>query len=140
MSIAAFALRSAGLFKEAVNAMLEIIDNLKERPLRDIEDSTLSTDMVVMNSTLQQLSEDCICNMPENQMKRSTTLNKLYAELAHLLHYTNPAQIGSVSLRLVELTLSKGITPTSPLGFAYYGEVVASIGKISEGCRLGKFV
>ena len=120
--------------------MLGILAKLEEAPLRDIEDSSLITDMVVMNTTLQPLSDDCICDMQENQMKKSITLNKLYADLAHVLFYVKPALFADVSLRMVQFTLSKGITPTAPLAFAYYGQVLASMGNISKGCRLGEFL
>ena len=120
--------------------MLGILTKLEEAPLRDMGDSTLSTDIAAMNVRLQQLPDDCIFNTQENQMKRSITLNKLYADLAHVLYYVKPALFADVSLRMVQFTLSKGITPTAPLAFAYYGQVLASMGNISKGCRLGKFV
>jgi len=140
LSIAAFDLRIAGLYKESVAAIMEILAKLDEKPLRDMGDSTLSTDIAAINVGLQQLPDDCICDMQENQMKRSITLNKLYADLAHVLYYVKPALFADVSLRMVQFTLSKGITPTAPIGFAYYGQTLASMGNISKGCRLGKFV
>ena len=45
LSIAAFDLRIAGLYKESVAAMLGILAKLDEKPLRDMGDSTLSTDI-----------------------------------------------------------------------------------------------
>ena len=140
LSIAAFDLRIAGLYKESVAAIMEILAKLDEKPLHDMGDSTLSTDIAAMNENLQQLQDDCIFNMQENQMKRSIALNKLYADLAHVLYYVKPALFADVSLRMVQFTLSKGITPTAPIGFAYYGQTVASMGNIFEGCRLGEFV
>ena len=120
--------------------MLGILTKLEEAPLRDLGDSTLSTDIAAMNVRLQQLSDVCIFNMQENQMKKSITLNKLYADLAHVLLFVKPALFADVSLRMVQLTLSKGITPTAPIGFACYGQTLTSMGNISKGCRLGKFV
>ena len=119
---------------------MEILTELDEKPLRDIKDSILITDMVIMNTTLQQLSDNHICNMQDNQSKRSVTLNKLYADLAHILHYVNPTLVAAVSLRMVELTMSEGISPTAPLAFAHYGEVLTSMGNINEGCRLGELI
>jgi hypothetical protein len=128
------------MFKESMDAMLGILAKLEEATLRDMGDSELSTGIAATNVRLQQLTNDCICNMQENQMKRSIALNKLYADLALVLYYVKPALFADVSLRMVELTLSKGITPTAPIGFAYYGQVLASMGNISKGCRLGEFV
>ena len=123
-----------------MDAMLGILAKLEEAPLRDMGDSTLSTDIAAVNVGLQQLPDDCICDMQENQMKRSIAQNKLYADLAHVLYFVKPALFADVSLRMVQLTLSKGITPTAPLAFAYYGQTLASMGNICKGCRLGKFV
>ena len=119
---------------------MKILDKLDEKPLREVGDSVLITEMNVMNMRLQQLPDDCICNTQENQMKKSITLNKLYADLAHILYFVKPALFADVSLRMVQLTLSKGITPTAPIGFAHYGQTLASMGNISKGCRLGEFV
>ena len=115
-----------------MDAMLGILAKLEEAPLRDMGDSSLITEMVVMNTTLQQIPDDCICDMQENQMKRSIALNKLYADLAHVLYYVKPALFADVSLRMVQLTLSKGITPSAPIGFAYYGQTVASMVNICK--------
>jgi hypothetical protein len=140
LSIAAFDLRIAGSYKESAAAIMEILAKLEEKPLREVGDSALSIDIAATNVRLQQLTDDYICNMQENQMKRSIALNKLYADLAHVLYYVKPALFANVSLRMVEFTLSKGLTPTAPLAFAYYGQVLASMGNICKGCRLGKFV
>ena len=123
-----------------MKAMFEILAKLGEKPLRDMEDNTLSTDITAMNEILQTLTDEYFCNMQDNQTKRVVSILKLYANLAHLLHFVKPFLVGSVSLRMVELTMSKGISPTAPLAFAYYGETLASMGNISEGCRLGEFV
>ena len=139
LSIAAYDFRKAAHFQEAVTAMLEILIKFKEKPLREVgRDSTLMTDMDAMNKSLQHLPDDHICNMQENQMKRVVILQQLYANLAHVQHFVKPALIADISCRMVQLTLSKGITPTAPLAFACYGEVLASMGNITEGCRLGK--
>jgi hypothetical protein len=138
LSIAAFDLRITGLYKESVAAMMEILAKLDEKPLREVGDSTLSTDIAAMNVRLQQLPDDCICNMQENQMKRIVILQQLYANLALVQHFVKPALVADVSLRMVQLTVSKGITPTAPIAFAYYGQVLASMGNICEGCRLGE--
>ena len=123
-----------------MDAMLGILAKLEEATLRDMGDSELSIDIATMNENLPQLQDDCICNIQENQMKKSIALNKLYADLAHVLLFVKPALFADVSLRMVELTLSKGITPTAPLGFTCYGQILASMGNINKGCRLGEFV
>lgn len=41
-------------------------------------------------------------------------------------------------MRIVQLSLKHGISPLSPLGFAFYGSFLASMGDIREGCRFAK--
>ena len=123
-----------------MSAMMVLLAKLDEKPLRDMGDSKLSTDITAMNEILQTLTDEYFCNMQDNQTKRVVSILKLYAEMAHVLHYVSPSLIGAVALRMVELTMSKGISPIAPLAFAYYGETLASMGNISEGCRLGEFV
>ena len=57
-----------------------------------------------------------------------------------IFHFVNPTFAASVSLRMVELTLFEGVTHATPLAFAYYGETLASMGIVEEGCRLGEFI
>ena len=123
-----------------MSAMMVLLAKLDEKPLRDMGDSKLSTDITAMNEILQTLTDEYFCNMQDNQTKRVVSILKLYANLAHLLHFVKPFLVGSVSLRMVELTMSKGISPTTPLAFAYYGETLSSMGNISDGCRLGECV
>jgi len=81
LSIAAFDLRIAGSYKESAAAIMEILYKLEEKPLREVGDNALITEMDAMNENLQQLPDDYICNMQENQMKRITILQQLYANL-----------------------------------------------------------
>ena len=90
-----------------------------------------------MNDILQKTSDDYVLNMPQTNNKKIITLQKIYSNLADLLHSIKPSLICAVSLRMVELTLSEGLAPNSPLAFAYYGQVLVLSGNLAEGCRLG---
>jgi hypothetical protein len=76
--------------------------------------------------------------MHENNDKQMTTLFVLYAYLSHAAHWRQPWFLGSLSLRMIELTIKNGLNAMSPLAFAYFGGVLSSIGYVNEGCRLGK--
>jgi hypothetical protein len=101
-------------------------------------DDHLTANILLMNDTLQKTADDSILNTEVTSNKRIVTLMKLYVDLAYLLHFTDPSLIGGVSLRMVEITMKSGLTSTSPLAFAHYGETLTSIGYIAEGCRLGE--
>ena len=57
--------------------------------------------------------------------------NHCKLQLGHL-------EFGAACLYIVFGTHMKA--PTSSIGFAYFGQTVASMGNIFEGCRLGEFV
>ena len=92
-----------------------------------------------MKNIIQSTPNDMICNMLENHDKKMTSLISLYAHLAHVLRFIKPCLVGSVSLRMVELTMKTGLSTNSPLAFAYFGGFLVTSGSIIEGCRLGKY-
>jgi hypothetical protein len=96
------------------------------------------TDIDKMNNILQSTPDDMILNMQENNDKKMTTLINLYATLAHVLQFKKPWLVGSVSLRMVELTMKTGLSAKSPLAFAHFGGVLVTAGRIDDGCRLGE--
>jgi hypothetical protein len=77
--------------------------------------------------------------MQQTNNKKIITLQKIYSNLADLLHFIKPSLICAVSIRMIELTLSGGLSPCSPLAFAYYGQMITGSGNLAEGCRLGKY-
>lgn len=71
-----------------------------------------------VNNILQNTPDDQILSMNQISDPKIATLLKLYSNLAHVLHFTEPSLIASVSLRMVDLTVKTGLTPISPLAFA----------------------
>ena len=104
---------------------------------RNVGDAKLSSDMQAMNDALQKMSDDDVLSMRQTSNKKIITLQKIYSNLADLLHFIKPSLICVASLRMVKLTLSDGLTPSSPLALAYYGEMLVTRGNLAEGCRLG---
>ena len=135
--VGAKALRQEYLLQEAMDSTFDTLRLAGEELPRNVGDAKLSSDMQATNDALQKTSDDDVLNMPQTSNKKIITLQKIYSNLAELLHFIKPSLICAASLRMVELTLSEGLTPNSPLGFAFYGEMLSSLGYISEGCRLG---
>ena len=90
-----------------------------------------------MCDMLRNETDDAILNMKYTTDERTIILQKVYANLAQLLHFVKPSLIGSVSLKMVNATMKSGLTSMSPLAFTYFGETLISLGNFSEGCRLG---
>ncbi len=123
---------------QTIEASFAILAQFGENLPRDIGDEQLRSDIDHMNNVLRSTSDDMICTMQESTDKKMTALIDLYENLAHVLQYFKPCLVGSVSLRIVELTMKTGLSPKSPLAFAHFGGVLSSLGYVNEGCRLGE--
>jgi len=118
---------------------LKLLIELGEDPPRVMGDSTLKADIDAMNQVLQSRSNDSLLKMPQANDKKVATLLRLYADLVLVLHFLDKQHlIASVSLKMIDITIKNGMTPTAPLSFAYYGELLAYTGQIEGGCRLGR--
>ena len=56
-----------------MTSSLGVLSQLGEVPLRDMGDTSLHTDMLVMNRKLQNTSDDVILNMQENMTLNMTS-------------------------------------------------------------------
>ena len=127
-----------GLLEQSVESSLDTLSKIGEQPLRDISDNTLHTDMMTMNEIMRNTSDDYILNLHENKEKKNIITLKIYSNLG-VLHLAKPSLLGALTLRMVELTITNGLVPSSPFAFASYGGVQAATGNIAEGCRLGRY-
>ncbi len=123
---------------ESIEASFGILLQFREDPPIVMGDEKLRKDIDQMNYFLQSLSDDTICNMREDNDAKMTPLISLYAYLTHVAHYRRPWLVGSLSLRMVELTMKTELNAMFSVALAYFGGVLVSIGCITEGCRLGE--
>ena len=114
-----------------MKSSLDTLAKLGEPPLREISDNTLQADMMKMNEILQNTPNESILNLHENKAKKIIITMKIYLNLGHVLHFVKPSLIGSVSLRMVELTMNHGLVPFSALAFAYYSTVLVPAGNVA---------
>ena len=120
LATSAFSLRGPLLFKDAKDAMLHILSMRDEPSRREMGDLSLISDMNIMNEKLQQWSDDDIYNQiramqglksnDDTKKKRNIILISLYAKLAHIFHFVDQGLSASVSLRMLELTMSEGLS------------------------------
>jgi len=123
---------------ESIEASLAILVQFGEVLPRAMGDEKLRSDIDQMNSFLQSQSDDTMCNMREDNDGKMTPLVSLYAYLTHVAHYRRPWLVGSLSLRMVELTMKTELNEMYSMALAYFGGVLVSLGCITEGCRLGE--
>ena len=107
-------------------------------PLSMLENNNLRSKIDQMVYILRSISDDAIYNMKESNDKKTNTLLNLYANLSHFMQHVKPWLIGSLSLRMVEITMNSGLGSKASIAFAYFGGVLISIGYVSEGRRLGE--
>lgn len=139
MYASAKVLTIADIKDESVEAMFKILEQLGEEPLQPMGNPQLTMAIQTMNNTIKQTTDDTFLSIEETEERNVLTLIRVYGFLMHLLHYRKQHFMASASLRLLELTLKHGLTPKSPIAFAYYGEVVSSMNEISLAMRLGEY-
>ena len=123
---------------QSIEAAFALLAQCGEHLPRSMEDVKLTNDIDRMVYVMQSTPDDTIYSMQENNDKKMTILIDIYAYLGHVLQFFNPWLVGSVSLRMVELTIETGLSAKSPLAFANFGGVLVTTGRIYEGCRLGE--
>ena len=125
---------------KSIQSSFGILFQFGEELPRDMTDAKLQTDIDRMTFILQSTSDELIYNMQENNDKKLTALFNLYVYLAHALLYFQPWLFGSVSLRMMEITMKTGLCTMSPLAFAHFGSLAVTIGYVTVGCRLGEWL
>ena len=121
-----------------MESSFDALPQVGEEMPQSVGDAKLSSEMQATDAVLDNMTDDYILNeMPKSNEKKVIALQKIYSNLADLLHFVNPSLPCAVSLRMVDLTLKSGLTSVSPLAFAYYGEILIACEKFAEGCRLG---
>ena len=135
--VGAKALRQEYLLQEVMDSTFDTLLQAGEELPRSVGDAKLSSDVQATNDALQKTSDDYVLNMQQTNNKKIITLQKLYSNLGSVLNFIKPSLICDVNLRMVQLTLSEGLTPNSPLAFAHYGQMLMNRGNFAEGCRLG---
>ncbi len=123
---------------ESIENSFAVLAQCGDDAPRSIGDESLRTDIERMNCVLQSMPDDMICSMQKNNDANMNTRVSLYANLAYKLQYFQPWLLGSVNLRMVELTVKTGLSAKSPLAFAHFGGVLVTAGRINDGCRLGE--
>lgn len=94
--------------------------------------------MATMNSRLENMADESILRLPMMDDKRLEILMKLYTNLKQVLYFADPSLGHSVNLRMVDITISSGLSSRSPIAFAFYGESLAAAGKLELAARLGR--
>jgi predicted ATPase len=112
---------------EAKKAAFEMLNILGERVPRPSDDKRLAADLEAMKFVLDGTSDESILNSKEADQTWKDVLSlNLYHDLLFLFLYLEPMRIADISLRMVQITLSKGLCCMSPVAFAQFSVVLVT--------------
>ena len=126
-----------GLREEALETSFGTLKMLGESLPRQMGDATLDADIDKMNETLQNTDDLSLLNLKESNERKYVILMRIYGLLGHHFHFSKTSLFWSTSLRMVQLSLMNGYCMMTPIAFAFYGEVLVSLGKFELANRLG---
>ena len=87
-------------------------------------------------SMISGISEVDILNYPKMTDRKKLMTMKLLARLQASSYYADPVVHNFIILKMVQLTLSSGLSPVAPFGFVCFGSFIAKIGDLAAGHRL----
>jgi predicted ATPase len=115
---------------ESIEKGLDILTNLGI----DLQESR-STEACIQETTtlLSTRTDDEILNTRQMTDPTMIMAMKFLGKLGTSMTMIMPRSVPFVTQKMIELSLAKGMSPMSPIGFVYYGSYTAKLGDISEG-------
>jgi predicted ATPase len=84
---------------------------------------------------LDSIAEETLLNYRASTDFKKVMAMKFLAKLETSIIQVNPSLLPFVTINMVELTIEHGLSPTSAIGFAYFGGMIAELGDIRGGYR-----
>ena len=127
----AYSLRLPDSIQQSLGILKKLGIDLRQS--RSAEECVQETKML-----LSTLTDDEILNT--KQMTDPTTIValKFLAKLELGMTQTKPRSVPFVTQQIIELSLAKGMSPMSPVGFVHFGALISKCGDISDGYRYVK--
>eukprot|EP00985_Skeletonema_marinoi_P001771 scaffold703_cov184-Skeletonema_marinoi.AAC.1 len=99
-----------------------------------------STEVCVQETTtlLSTRTDDEILNTRQMADPIMIMAMKFLGKLEFAMTQTKPRSVPLVTQKIIELSLAKGMSPMSPIGFVYFGAFISKRGDLSSGYRYVK--
>ncbi|KAL7487783.1 hypothetical protein ACHAW6_013360 [Cyclotella cf. meneghiniana] len=120
---------------EALKEGYTILSRLGEDIPNDLSMDALDQHIKQTQSLIRGVSENDILNYRLIKNKRTLAAMKFLAQLESITMMVKPSVHPFVTLKMVQLTMSNGLSPVSPVGIAYFGSLLANRGNIQLGYR-----
>lgn len=119
--------------QEAANKAISVLSNLGEHFSDSYSEADINMQVEQTKVMLQQYTEQELIDYKEMVDPSKVMAMKFLARLELLILLTQPSWQPAVTLKIVQLSIKHGHSPISPLGFTYFGMLVARLGNIREG-------
>ena len=132
------ALAYASQIPKSVDSSISILAQLGEELPQSFSESDTKQIIEQTKVMLQGFTDDQLIEykMMEDPAKKAAM--KFFGKLEVSLKQIKPDLQPIVTLKMVQLSIAHGMSPFSPLGFVHFGQLVAKLGDIQEGCRYVK--
>jgi len=132
------ALAYAKHLPEAIKKSVEVLCQLGEAPPESYTKSEMISHIEETKSMLDKVTEEELLEYKTMENHSKQMALKFYSRLILMFQMAKPGHASGCVLKMVELSLSEGISPTSPVGFAYFSQLLGGIGQFQEAFRYAK--
>ena len=132
------ALAFASKIDESVEMGLTVLSQLGEDIPSSLSKKETKFHIQQTQSMLSAFSDKDLLNYRFMTDSRKLFAMKFLAKLEVSLQMIKPAMQPIVTLKMVQLTLAHGLSPMTPIGFAYFGALLTRLGDAREGYRYAK--
>ncbi|KAL7485069.1 hypothetical protein ACHAW6_010670, partial [Cyclotella cf. meneghiniana] len=126
-------LSNASKVLEAFEKGRIILSRLGEDILCDPSKETLNRHIQQTQSLISGVSEHELLNYRLMTDTNKLQAMKFLAKMQHITAMAKPTLNPFVTLKMVELTILHGLSPASPIGFAFFGSLLAKLDNIRLG-------
>jgi len=132
-------LMACGRLFDSRNIGFSILTSLGEQIPRELGDPGLTIDLNAMTSMLHGTADEAILTMrTSHQARQDVLLLDVFSTLTFIFLEYNPQCNLDVSRRMLEITLTNGLSEISPVAFANFAVSLSGLGQHNLSYRIGR--
>lgn len=123
---------------DSLDKSLTILSELGEKLQTNMTEADVKSHIDITVSLLSNYSDEQLLNYHKMEDPLKLSAMKFLTRLEIGSQQARPALQPIVTLKMVNLSLKHGLSPMSPIGFTYFGQLLARLGNVQEGNRYVK--
>ncbi|KAL3805300.1 hypothetical protein HJC23_009007 [Cyclotella cryptica] len=131
VSSLAYMAKVSEAFEKGRKILSRLGEDIPGNPSREV----LNHEIQQTQSIIRGISEDDILNYRLMTDKNKLAAMKFLSKMQHITVMVKPTVHPFVTLKMVRLTILHGLSPVSPIGFAFFGSLLAKLGNIQLGYK-----